>query len=162
MSEEIKAIPSCPLYQISDKGDVYNSKGKKLSSYINMGYSFIALKNKDGVRKNYSIHRLVYEAWGGELDPKLWINHKDGVKSNNHISNLELVTPSYNHIHAYKVLGKKTNDAIRFNNGALSKLKWEAIIFLRKYGWSQRKIADVFEISQAAISQYLSNLQKER
>lgn len=47
------------------------------------------------------VHRIVYEAFVGEIPKGLQINHMDGNKQNNHISNLELCTPSENTKHAY-------------------------------------------------------------
>ncbi|CAK0850600.1 unnamed protein product [Prorocentrum cordatum] len=57
------------------------------------------------------VHRLVAEAFLGP-PPTPWhsqINHKDGVKSNNHVANLEYATPSQNVLHSYSTnLDRKT------------------------------------------------------
>lgn len=46
-------------------------------------------------------HRLVWIVYKGLIkDPSLQINHKDGIRTNNRLSNLELCTPKYNVIHA--------------------------------------------------------------
>ena len=57
--------------------------------------------------KTHLVHRLVAKAWlastwfeGAE------VNHRDGNKRNNHISNLEWVTRQENELHSYRVLGK--------------------------------------------------------
>lgn len=47
-----------------------------------------------------SVHRLVYETLIGEIPKGMVINHKDGNRKNNLISNLEVVTPSENTRHA--------------------------------------------------------------
>lgn len=64
-------------------------------------------KNQDGyltVRisgKNITVHRYVWKFFNGEIKNKLTVNHKDGNKLNNDISNLELMTFSENAKHSW-------------------------------------------------------------
>lgn len=78
-------------------------KGKILTPRTNRkGYKFIHLSFPGG-QKIFYIHRLVLEYFGPpKPSPKHQCNHKDGNKENNHISNLEWVTPSENMKHSYK------------------------------------------------------------
>ena len=70
-------------------------KGKTLKPRITRnGYLRVQIGNKD-----YYIHRLVAEVFIGDITD-LEINHKDGIKSNNSVSNLEIVTRYANHDHA--------------------------------------------------------------
>ncbi len=57
---------------------------------------------ENGQRVNASAHRLVYHHFFGPIPDGMVVNHLDGVKSNNHPSNLEIVTPSENVKHAYR------------------------------------------------------------
>jgi hypothetical protein len=65
-------------------------------------------KNKDGYLtfkkngKNISIHRYVWKFFKGEIKNRLTVNHKDGNKLNNEISNLELMTFSENSKHSWE------------------------------------------------------------
>lgn len=53
--------------------------------------------------KDVPIHRIVATTFIPNTDSKkIFVNHKDGDKQNNHVSNLEWVTPSENCIHAYQ------------------------------------------------------------
>lgn len=67
------------------------------------GYLYVGL-SKDARPKKHLIHRLVMAAFVGESSME--VNHKDGNKSNNHISNLEYCTSSENNRHRSRVLGK--------------------------------------------------------
>ena len=60
-----------------------------------------------GTQKACLVHRLVWECFVGEIPQGMQINHKDGNKSNNCLSNLELVTPKQNMSHAVETGLKK-------------------------------------------------------
>lgn len=89
-------------YFISNKGRIKNEKSQFLlkGKITNKGYVEWSLKI-DGHKKSFSAHRLVYEAFLGELKQGYVINHIDGNKINNCIENLEQITPSENVNHSY-------------------------------------------------------------
>lgn len=57
---------------------------------------------KENKRKTFMIHRLVAQAFIPNPKGKPEVNHKDGDRNNNHISNLEWCTSSENSYHAYR------------------------------------------------------------
>lgn len=68
-----------------------------------VGYTYYMVSNYGRGRnhqKQITVHRLVMTTFKG--DSKLDINHVDGNKFNNHISNLEYITHSDNLKHAFK------------------------------------------------------------
>lgn len=58
---------------------------------------------KNGKVKTLRLHRVVAEAFIPNPENKPQVNHKDGNRKNNDLKNLEWVTASENHIHAYRV-----------------------------------------------------------
>ena len=54
-------------------------------------------------------HRLVWESFNGPISDRLEINHKDLDKTNNRLSNLELVTHQQNLIHVFSFRKRKPN-----------------------------------------------------
>lgn len=69
------------------------------------GYFYLTMtKNKN--MKLKTVHRMVSEAFLIPILNKIFVNHKDGVKHNNCIWNLEWCSKSENELHAYRVLGK--------------------------------------------------------
>lgn len=72
-------------------------------------YLLVTLVNSDGTRKNAFIHRLMGETFIPNPDNKPQINHIDGNKQNNNLSNLEWVTVKENAQHAVN-LGLTTYD----------------------------------------------------
>lgn len=96
------------FYEISSLGNVRSldrisnnrrRKGKLCKPFIRNKYFGVAL-SKDGYVKQYSIHRLLAEAFIHNPDNKPTVNHIDGNKTNNELSNLEWATHSEQIIHA--------------------------------------------------------------
>lgn len=106
------AIKDFPDYYITDTGDVYSrnykktGRIKKLMPHKNhKGYLWVHL----GRNKTYYVHRLVAEAFIPNPEDKQQINHKNGIKEDNRVSNLEWVSGSENILHAYRMLHRKNN-----------------------------------------------------
>lgn len=89
-------------YMISNYGRIWHKYKNKflVSNTDSKGYLFKPLATIHG-NKNFRLYRLVglhFMYFPGCED--LYINHIDGVKTNNYIRNLEWVTPQENTIHA--------------------------------------------------------------
>lgn len=85
---------SCGL-SITEDGRVYGPDGVERSQYDDGTYLKVGYK-----QKFYKVHRLMAEAFLGELDKT--VNHKDGNKLNNKLGNLEMVTLLDNLEHAFE------------------------------------------------------------
>lgn len=84
-------------YSVSSKGRIKNAKGLLLNCSVDKrGYIYASIKGK-----TISLHRIVAEKFINPIERNMVINHKDGNKSNNNISNLEIVSQSCNVQHAY-------------------------------------------------------------
>ena len=111
---------------VSDHGDV-KSHGKLVCGEIcKNGYKRIHVSH-DGVNSRFFVHRLVAEAFIPNPENKPCVNHIDGNKLNNHISNLEWCTYSENQQHAYST-GLRSAKGER--NG-MSKLTTKDVEFIR-------------------------------
>lgn len=88
-------------YGVNTKGEVISFRSnKKLRSKIDKGYERVAL-SKNNKRKFFPVHRLVAIAFIPNPENKPCINHKNGVKTDNMVENLEWCTYSENTLHAY-------------------------------------------------------------
>jgi hypothetical protein len=83
-------------YKVFANGEICNSSGKKLKTFLDKdGYQRISLFC-GGVPKKFHIHRLVYELFVGPIPVDMICCHTDGLKSNNHYTNLRVDTQKNN------------------------------------------------------------------
>lgn len=105
------------FYLVSNHGNVWSRRSRKFLSLIETsgGYYQVNLYAK-GKMKCKLVHRLVALAFIGEEPPGHQVNHKDGRRQNNKITNLEFVTPAQNVAHA-KARGKYSKNGGRRQRG---------------------------------------------
>ena len=99
---EWKSIPGFALYEASDLGRIRNGHTRVIhgTTVNKQGYESIQVKSDDGMFVRKSVHRLVAQTWLSTYSHSKQVNHKDGNKLNNAVSNLEMVTASENIKHA--------------------------------------------------------------
>lgn len=121
-------------YSVSDDGLIKNDiTNKILTQYQQNGYKHCSLSiNKKP--KKFRVHRLVAEAFIENKDNKPFVNHKDGIRTNNRVTNLEWVTPSENAQHAV-------------DTGLTSFKKMKAVI---QYNMDGDKMMEFLSIKDAA------------
>lgn len=105
---DMKPICGFEDYLISKSGIVYSLKSNKFLSIGNNatgGYYYVDLY-KDGKKYRKRIHVIVMETFSTKPNLSYEIDHKDGNKSNNNLSNLEYVTHAENvrRYHSRKML----------------------------------------------------------
>jgi hypothetical protein len=142
------------LYEISNYGNVKSLKFNKerimRNRKVTGGYLEVELY-RDSVSKACRVHRLVGDAFLEKFEGKIVINHKDGNKENNHVSNLEWCTYSHNNQHAYDT---KLNDrVIPVNQYALNGM------FIRKWD-SIQQASNELSIQKSGISKCTKGQQK--
>jgi hypothetical protein len=89
-------------YKVSTEGVVYNKDGTTKSLQLSpKGYLFTRFHTGDGVYVTKSAHRLVAELYIDKPDGKTEVDHIDGNRTNNCLSNLRWVTHGENVQHSY-------------------------------------------------------------
>ena len=110
-------IKSMDRVVVSKNGVKKRLKGKELSpSPTRAGYLLVRLTAKNDPKP---VHRYVAEAFIPNLKNKPTVNHKNGIKTDNRVENLEWATYSENIIHSFKKLGRKKPQAMLGRTGEL-------------------------------------------
>lgn len=113
--ETWREVPGNPNYLVSSTGRIRRrGRTEDHSTRDKDGYMAVDLYI-DGERKTKRVHRLVAEAFVPNPEDKPEVNHKDGNKHNNNVSNLEWVTSKENCRHAWD------NDLMKPSYGMLGK-----------------------------------------
>jgi hypothetical protein len=90
-------------YYVNSDGTVIGKYGKLLKPRKRGQYLSVRIHNGDIKSGNISIHRMVAETYIPNPMNKSCVNHIDGDKHNNCVSNLEWVSKSENQKHAYSI-----------------------------------------------------------
>jgi hypothetical protein len=154
-----RIIDEFPNYEVSCTGLVRSRvTGIGMSPTLaGQGYPSVLLSagTKKSVRRRY-VHRLVTIAFIGPLGHghARQVNHKDGVKTNNNVGNLEIVSSAENHRHARAlglypvgerhVYARLTDEKVRIIRGLRHSSRM-----------TQRQMAELFAVSQATICHVL-------
>jgi hypothetical protein len=106
--EEWRVLDEYPDYAVSNLGHVVNIHTDRImrSRISSNGYERVGLM-KNGKQVGVFVHRLVAQAFISLIIDSDQVNHLDGDKLNNQVDNLEWVTMSENHLHAFRT-GLKT------------------------------------------------------
>lgn len=152
-TERWRKIDDFRNYEVSDTGRVRNIKTSRILKPRNgHEYPSVSLYNEHG-RRDLQIHRLVAKAFIPDSHEGLDINHIDGCKHNNHVSNLEWCTRSENIRHAYRT-------GLKAPSGPHEPTRVRVIETGNTYE-SARECAREMNMSQAHVSRCINGIYKQ-
>jgi len=145
------------VYAVSSEGHVMRVAGgsntwagRVLRPSLRRGYPRVRLY-RGGVKQDVDIHRLVVEAFLGRIPDDLEVNHRDGIKTNNCVDNLEVVTHAENGQHAYETGLLVPQRGSDHGQAKLTEAQVLGIRRLATEGMAQRCIARQFSIGKSTV-----------
>jgi hypothetical protein len=147
--EVFKEIKGYPNYVASSYGYIKSIKTNtilKPTKCRKTGYSIVSLCN-NGLVKTHLVHRVILSSFVENIENKPQVNHKDGVKTNNRVDNLEWNTRSENQIHSINIGLRHT----RGENNSQCKLSENEVLSIFKDERPQRKIAKEYGVSNITV-----------
>jgi hypothetical protein len=131
----------------------YFKRGRIIKPFkSNSGYLMVSITSR---HLKFYIHRLVAHHYVvGFSQEKCQVNHIDGNKTNNAISNLEWVTQSENIKHNYSGLGYVSKSCKLTKKDAIN------IRTIVSGGQTQKSVAQKYGVSKMVISRIINNVQK--
>lgn len=146
-----RVLKNYPRYSVNRAGEVMGTRDKLLKPRPNpRGYVGHVLSGSNGATSVVA-HRLVAEAFIPNPLSKTQVNHKNGIKTDNRVENLEWCTPSENAIHATKM---GFNKIARLRPNAI--FTKEDVIKIRSASGTHTSIAKIFGVTRACITQIKS------
>ena len=161
-SETFLSVPGYEgLYEVSNKGNVKSlRRGKLMKKFIsNVGYEIISLI-KDGKKKSFNVHRLVALVFIPNPLNLPEINHKDEIKINNCVDNLEWISKKGNRNYGtYRERMSKSLKESGTNNKSISAYDKKTLKFVKSYD-SITEAEKELGLSKGAIGKALSGRRK--
>lgn len=150
----VMAIPEFPDFWVTSDGKIFGPRGEKTQSTLKSGHRYVSFYVGNRKNKKRYVHRLVAEAFIGDIPKGMHVCHEDGDPANNAVSNLRLDTP-------------KGNAADKFRHGTQptgpahwhSKLTAEEEVYVRsrrgEFRGVQRELARQLGVCESVISRII-------
>jgi hypothetical protein len=145
MKKEWKQVPNYSRYFASTDGEIktFSWKGKNKEAIMKpsldgSGYLRTMLKRDDGKTHTIKVHRIIAQTFIPNKEDKPQVNHKNGIRSDNRVINLEWVTISENQIHSYNFLDRERKFGEKNSQATLTDAQVIEIRANYKYGRKSR------------------------
>ena len=158
MEEIWKDIDYFNGYRISNKGNVLGVfRNKLLKPMLNSkGYLMVRISNnRDGKFKGLLVHRIIATHFIPNPQNKPQVNHKNGIKTDNRIENLEWTSSSENMLHAWEFnlinSDKKNSLSKKINNEDVKDM------LKLKSTHTYKQVANIYGIAESSVWKLLNN-----
>ena len=140
-------------YLCNEKGEIYSLLSAKIMKTHGDkdGYQQLRMTVEKGKAVTVKTHRLIAQTFLPNPENKPQVNHKDGNKKNNAVSNLEWCTHKENQKHAIKT-GLKNDSGINNSRASCNEEKLKEIRLLISEGKGNTEIEKITGISNKVVS----------
>lgn len=158
MIKEVKGYEG--LYTIDEKGNVFSIRNNKNIKHIKLksGYVYVHLC-KNGTGQLVRLHRLVAQHFIPNPNGYKQVNHKNGIKTDNEVSNLEWCNGFYNMQHAIKtglfVTSGESNPSAKLTKEQVEAIRTEYVRNSKTHGTTA--LAKKYNVSNVMIGKIVRN-----
>lgn len=152
MPTGVKVHPIWSRYGATDDGWVHGIRGWMSPALHRTGYTVVTVSTGESRHLQYRTHRFVWECFNGLIPRDKVIDHIDGDKTNNMLSNLRLVTVPENNQYARTMLGNWALRGEQLPGAILTSGQVREIIMQIKEGLTNDQIAANFSIQFKHVS----------
>ena len=148
---EIRKSNMFPNYGTTKDGRVFRlSTGKEMKRYPSGRSKYLAFRacHKNKATTEF-VHVAVADSWIPNPNNHSQVNHKDGNKINNDVTNLEWVSPAQNQWHAHET-GLKSSGEDLYNSNC-SNDQVHIICQLLEDGWTVKDISNRMEVNKDTV-----------
>lgn len=142
---QIREYPHDKRYKVRDDGVIIGAKGLPLKPSINQGYCYVAIGGK-----SKKVHRVVCETFVPPVKGMEDVNHKNGIKTDNRLINLEWSNDSHNIKHAFAT-GLRSHKGENNTRNIIPKICVPIIREAVALGHNPRIIAKYFGVNKNTI-----------
>lgn len=155
MKDEVfKKVTVCDTYSVSNYGRVRNDKTNAILAPRDLrGYKRVSLWYSKKAN-DHRIHRLVAQAFIPNPDNKPEINHKNGIRNDNRVSNLEWCTGIENSRHRAETL--EQGDTFKGRKNGNSFLADEDVLAVRSSSLSRKELSEKYGVSITQIGRIIT------
>jgi hypothetical protein len=143
-------IRSLDRYLETSNGKCVFKRGQLIKKCNHTGGYHLVMLHNNGITKNKFVHRLVAESFLDNKSGKRCVNHLNGNKKDNRVSNLEWVSHKENSIHAFK--NDLNVSGSRHPNSVLVEDDVKKIRIMLDMSLSESKIASYFNVNRVTIN----------
>lgn len=136
-------------YYAREDGKVVGKTGIILKPTLTKyGYNHVSIK-VNGRFVSQRVHRLIAQAFIPNPDNLPEVNHKNGIKTDNRVSNLEWVTSQQNQLHSTRVLGKGVGEDHPM--AKITEQKVHEICKLFSAGYQNKQVSEITGVGKDTI-----------
>lgn len=127
--------------------------GKLLFPCFAQGYARATLRPRKNKAESILVHRVIAQTFLGAARPGTQVNHKNGIKADNRLENLEWVTRHENILHAWRTGLAKPARCERASRASLTNREAAAILRLRANTEIRvTELADAFDVPRSTVA----------